>query len=193
MAIKIYTLASDALLNSWLNNLGYNSFALSGTYSSLKSLAKEHPYDFAYRISSEKMKVLMSEAPINSLLNTTVKVVACGRRILSIPENLHEARQILSLLSGRRHQVLTIISLKHQDTLKQREVLTRVSFKRLSQEEIEDYLQTEAWCDQIGGYDILGRAASFVKAINGAVGSLWGVPAYELTSLLAGLKNDQRR
>jgi septum formation protein len=185
--LKIHTLASDTILNVWLNNLGYDSLALSATYLPLKPLAKERPVDFAYRISFEKMKVLTTGAPTDSFLITTVKSVACGRRVLGIPETLEEARQMLSLLSGRRHQVLTVLSVKHQNILRQRLAMVRVSFKKLSQKEIENYLQTLAWCDHAGGYDALGKAAPFIKAINGSIGALWGVPTYELTALLGSL------
>lgn len=176
-----------------MNTLGYTSHPLSETYPAFKPLTKEHPRDFMYRISCEKMRRLTSKAPSDSLLITATKIVACGRRILTPPESLEEARSMISLLSGRRHQVLTLISLKYQETLKHREVLTRISFKRLSPQEIEDYLQGEAWRYHAGGYDILGRAASFIKAMNGSIGGIWGVPVYELTSLLGGFQNELRR
>lgn len=192
MAFEIYTLTSDSLLNSWLNNLGYSSFSLPDTYPSLKPHAKERPCEFAYRLSCEKMKVLISNAPLDSLLISTVKVITCGRRILTIPENRAEARKMLVLLSGRRHQSFMILSVYHQGTVRHRDVLTRVSFKRLSHQEIEDYLHTTAWCDHAGGYDILGRGATFIKAINGSIGGVWGIPAYELASLLEGVKNGSR-
>ncbi len=193
MVCKIYTLASDTYLNLWLNTLGYTTHILPEAYLPHEPLAKEHPQDFLYRTASEKIKVLTSKAPIDSLLMTTVKIVTCGQRILRMPQTLEEARYMMCLLSGRRHQILTLISLKYHDTVKHRKVLTRVSFKRLSHQEIENYLQAETWRGHVGGYDVLGRAASFIKSMNGAMGGIWGVPIYDLSSLLGGLQSESKR
>ncbi len=189
MALKVYTLTSDSLLNSWLNNLGYSSFSLPEALPSLKPYEKEKPCEFACRLSSEKMKILISNAPSKSLLVSTVKIITCGRRILTVPETREEARKMLVLLSGRRHQSFMILSVYHQGRVRQREILTRLSFKRLTPQEIETYLDALGWEGHVGGYDILGRGATFIKAMNGSIGGVWGIPAYELASLLEGVKD----
>ena len=61
-----------------------------------------------------------------------------------------------------------------------------VSFKRLSHEEIDDYLESGEWRDKAGAYAIQGRAAAFVRALNGSHSNVVGLPLYEAWALLAG-------
>ena len=66
-------------------------------------------------------------------------------------------------------------------------VTTRVTVKRLSQAEIEDYLASDEWRDKAGAYGIQGRAAAFIPVISGSYSNVVGLPLAETDRLLRGL------
>jgi septum formation protein len=114
-------------------------------------------------------------------------VVAVGRRILPKAELIDEASQCLRLLSGRNHRVYTAVCLiTPRRKLRQRVVETRVRFKRLSGQEIEDYLDSGDWRGKAGGYAAQGLAGSFIVKLVGSYTNVVGLPLYETVTLLAG-------
>ena len=115
-------------------------------------------------------------------------VVAIGRRILPKAGDAEAARRFLKLLSGRRHRVVGAIAvLAPSGRRSVRVVITGVRFKRLSDDEVADYLATDEWRDKAGGYAIQGRAAAFIPWINGSYSNVVGLALAESRSMLNGL------
>jgi septum formation protein len=114
-------------------------------------------------------------------------VVAVGRRILPKPELVDEAAQCLRLLSGRSHRVYTALCLiTPKRRFRQRMVETRVRFKRLSNVDIEAYLDSGEWRGKAGGYAAQGLAGTFIVKMVGSYSNVVGLPLYETVALLAG-------
>ena len=114
-------------------------------------------------------------------------VVAVGRRILPKPELIDEAAQCLRLLSGRNHRVHTSVCLVTPNAaFRQRLVETRVRFKRLSQDDIEAYLDSGEWRGKAGGYAAQGLAGTFIVKMVGSYSNVVGLPLYETTTMLQG-------
>ena len=65
--------------------------------------------------------------------------------------------------------------------------MTSVAFKRLTRDEIEDYVSGGEWRDKAGGYAIQGRAGAFVRFIGGSYFNVVGLPLYETVTLLEGM------
>lgn len=142
----------------------------------------ELPRDYAKRMAREK-----SEAAANDegfvLAGDTV--VSAGRRILPKAEDEATARQCLELLSGRRHRVLSAIALRAPDgTVRERLSETVVMFKRLSSEEVDDYIASGEWHGKAGGYAIQGIAEGLIARIQGSHSGVVGLPLYETRALL---------
>ena len=115
-------------------------------------------------------------------------VVACGRRILPKTETEAEERECLRLLSGRSHDVFTGVAVIGPDGRKASRVVTcRVTFKRLSHEEVEGYVASGDWRGKAGGYAVQGKASAFVTHISGSYTSIVGLPLHETVALLEGL------
>ena len=148
----------------------------------------ETPRAHALRLAGEKARAaaaLWDGEPALFLAADTV--VAVGRRILPKAQSEEQVRSCLSLLSGRNHQVLTAIAALAPDgALKIRAVMTRVSFKRLSPDEIESYVRYGEGVGKAGGYAIQGRAESFVRRLSGSYSNVVGLPLLECISLLRG-------
>lgn len=151
----------------------------------------EKPRDFVLRMSKEKALDVSKNFP-NSFVLSGDTIVACGRRIIGKPSDRDNAKQILNLLSGRRHQVLSAITLIKPDKNEvSKIVITRVKFSRLNQNALNAYLDTNEWKGKAGGYAIQGSASSFIPWINGSYSSVMGFPMNEVNNLLnsSGWKN----
>ena len=153
-------------------------------------LKNELPRTHALRLAAAKARaVAQSWRGEPALVLAADTVVACGRRILPKATTRDSVRACLAMLSGRRHQVLTAISLAKSNApepVRSRVVVTRVSFKRLTPEETEAYLACGEGEGKAGGYAIQGRAETFVRQLNGSYSNVVGLPLLETLALLAG-------
>ncbi|TNE34476.1 MAG: septum formation protein Maf [Alphaproteobacteria bacterium] len=146
----------------------------------------ERPRDLARRLAAEKAAAVTGKFTGHFLLSADT-VVAVGRRALGKAVDEKEARDFLTLLSGRRHQVYTGVSLVLPDgRMISRLISTAVIFKVLDEFEIKGYLATNEWQGKAGGYAIQGRAAAFVRSIQGSYSNVVGLPLFEVSNLLAG-------
>jgi septum formation protein len=148
----------------------------------------ERPAAYACRMAAEKAAAV---AAPGSLVLAADTVVAAGRRILPKTEDEAEARATLALLSGRRHKVLSAVSLTDGNGRARHRLSTSiVAFKRLSEEEIAAYLASGEWLGKAGGYAIQGRAEALVRFLSGSHSGVMGLPLYETRALLraAGYK-----
>jgi septum formation protein len=114
-------------------------------------------------------------------------LVGLGRRILPKAETVDQARDCLSLLSGRSHWVYsTVYLIAPGNRVSSRCVETKVRFKRLSREDIDSYIASGEWRGKAGGYAIQGRAEAFVRMLTGSYSGVMGLPLYETVHLLEG-------
>lgn len=104
--------------------------------------------------------------------------------VLEKPRDKAHARQILRQLSGRTHEVITAIALHSQTQQAQRLTVTRVTFRELSDAEIDAYWETGEPQDKAGGYGIQGLGAVFVKEIHGSYSCVVGLPIEATCELL---------
>ena len=146
----------------------------------------ELPRLHALRLAAAKAETAAREwSGGAALILAADTVVALGRRILPKAEADDEVRACLAALSGRAHQVITAVAVRSPDgRLRTRAVVTRVSFKRLTNEEIGEYLASREGIGKAGGYAIQGRAECFVRRINGSYSNVVGLPLLETVSLL---------
>jgi septum formation protein len=150
-------------------------------------LKQERPRQLALRLAVEKGRAAKAVHGADHVLSADT-VVACGRRILPKAETEDEARACLDLLSGRAHDVITGVAVLAPDGREaSRVVESRVTFKRLSREEMEGYIAGGEWRGKAGGYAIQGTAAALITDIAGSYSSIVGLPLYETTCLLEGL------
>lgn len=148
---------------------------------------KETPRRYALRLAEAKAAMVAPGHPGAWVLGADT-TVACGRRILPKAEDEAAARRCLKLLAGRRHRVLGgICVIDPKGGSHSRLVTTMVSFKRLDADEIARYLATDEWRGKAGAYAIQGRAAVFVRAVNGSYSNVVGLPLFETHALLRGL------
>jgi len=122
-------------------------------------------------------------------------IVLIDEKILEKPASLSDARRMMALLSGKTHQVLTgyaIISGENRHSITNVET-TDVTFKPLTEEEIEWYIQTPEPYDKAGGYAIQGLGSFMVQQIKGSYTNVVGLPVCEVLDQLYRLGVISRR
>jgi septum formation protein len=150
-------------------------------------LSHERPRDHALRLAVAKGRAARAKLSDVFVLSADT-VVACGRRILPKAESEAQARACLSRLSGRAHDVMTAIAILAPDGREaHRLVESRVTFKRLSHDEVEGYIASNEWRGKAGGYAIQGLAGAFISEMSGSYSAVVGLPLYETVCLLEGL------
>lgn len=154
--------------------------------------ARELPRAYAGRMAKEKAAACWNDlsegdrAQIPYVL-TADTVVSAGRRILPKAQDAADVIRCLTLLSGKRHTVITAVALlRDGQKVKVKRVETKVQFRRLTPAEIKAYAALDEGIGKAGGYAIQGRAALFVKGINGSYTNVVGLPLNETHALLTG-------
>jgi len=137
-----------------------------------------------YCIRMARQKALAVEAAPDDIVLSADTTVALGRRIMGKPENAGEAAQFLLAMSGRRHKVITAVAIRRGDQLWQRDVVTTVKMKRLSDDDLNAYLATGDWQGKAGGYGIQGPAGVLIPWIQGSFTAVVGLPLAETATLL---------
>ncbi|MBU2885433.1 septum formation inhibitor Maf [Gilvimarinus agarilyticus] len=149
--------------------------------------SEESPEAYVQRLALEKAQAGLAN------LNPKEQAVVLGAdtlgvlngQVLEKPHNQSHAAQMLTSMSGVRHQVLSAVALT--DGVKQRLALstTWVTFREITAAEIERYWYTGEPQDKAGGYAIQGLGAVFVTAIEGSYSSVVGLPLELTQNLLA--------
>lgn len=131
-------------------------------------------------LSLIKNKATVEICDENSLVISADTVVAVEGEILGKPQDKEDARRMISLLSGREHQVFTGVTLSLNGNFKTFSEKTDVVFYKLTDKEIEDYISTDEPYDKAGAYGIQGKAGLLVKAVNGDYYNVVGLPVARL-------------
>jgi septum formation protein len=142
----------------------------------------EQPRPYCARMAREKVAAVDADADDIVLCADTT--VALGRRILGKPADRAEAKAFLRLMSGRRHKVITAVAVKRGARLWERDVMSTVRMKSLSDEEIIAYLDIGDWQGKAGGYGIQGPAGALIPWISGSFTGIVGLPLAETANLL---------
>lgn len=143
-----------------------------------QSLPAQEIAEYISREKAEPYKTVMGEDWLVVTADTTVVV---GSEILGKPHDKSDAQRMLRMLSGRTHQVVTGVCLttnKHQDSFS---VSTDVTFKHLSEEEIDYYIDNYKPYDKAGAYGIqewIGYIG--VTGLNGSYFNVMGLPVQRL-------------
>jgi septum formation protein len=144
----------------------------------------ELPRPYAERMATAKAAASISS---DHLVLAADTVVSAGRRILPKAEDAAAVRACLTLLSGRRHRVLTAIVLTEPNGRSTRRVVESVvTFNRLTTVQVERYLTLREGEGKAGGYAINGHAASFIRFLSGSYSAVVGLPLFETAQLLRG-------
>lgn len=152
-------------------------------------LKQELPRVYVQRLAHAKLKAAQAQLRDSvPFILTADTVAAAGSRILNKTTDRKTAEKHLRLLSGRRHRVYSCVVLSETKTgrVSMRSVCSMVQFSRLTEKQLQTYLDLNEWQDKAGSYAVQGIAASFIAAINGSYSNVVGLPLFETAQLFRG-------
>jgi septum formation protein len=141
----------------------------------------------AYVERLARAKALATQAAPGETVLAADTTVTIDGALLGKPADAADARRMLSLLSGRRHEVLTGICLRRGDSTISDCSITAVWFHPLSGEEIDQYVASGEPDGKAGAYAIQGLASKFVARIEGCYFNVMGLPVSMIYRQLARL------
>lgn len=147
----------------------------------------EKPGRYVIRMARSKAEIV-SRRHKNSYIIAADTVIFSGAKIYGKASNKEEALKTLKQLSGKKHRVyggICIISPYKNILL--RTIITHVSFRIITEEELDDYLDSEEWKGKAGCYAIQGMASKFVKRINGNYDNVVGLSLVDADKMLKGI------
>ena len=178
-------LASQSPRRKYLLEQAGLRFAVIPSPFDESTIAPEAPATYVKRLAEAKADHVAARYPDAWVLGADT-IVAAGNRLLGKPDSPGEARRMLTRLSGKTHQVYTgfCICRKASSTLFSDAVCTDVTFKALSDKEIDWYIRTGEPFDKAGAYAIQGMGTFLVHHINGSYSNVVGLPVCEVVEIL---------
>jgi septum formation protein len=149
----------------------------------------EGPRDFALRLAAEKARAVATRVgptPGRRVLGADT-IVVVDDLILGKPTDEADAERMLSLLTGRSHDVITAIALTSTDApgTETRAVCSQVRMHAATAAEIRDYVALGESLDKAGAYALQGEGRRFVASVDGSETNVIGLPVEETLALLA--------
>lgn len=155
----------------------------------------EDPFEYVKRLAREKALAVLKTAPRNAMVVGADTTVVVGGVSLGKPVDAEDARRMLRLLSGRRHEVTTGICVAYRrgDEVVESEVaseITQVKFAAMTAEEIDAYVASGEPMDKAGAYAIQGRASRWIPEIRGCYFNVVGLPVARLCGMLLRVEEE---
>lgn len=186
MSVKNFILASGSAQRiALLRQVDYEPKEIVPADIDESCLVHEEPLPYVRRMALQKASHVAQIRPNENILACDT-IVTVGKRILHKSQSNDEQRKVMQLLSGRGHKVISSVCLiNSKGKISQRTVTTRITMKRLSAKELEDYVQDGEW-KGVCGYKIDGKLAGYVSNMVGSYSSVVGLPLFETMNLLKG-------
>ena len=146
----------------------------------------ELPDAHAERLAREKAAIVAERHP-EALVIAADTIVVLGDRILGKPRTEGEATEMLRVLSGETHTVVTGMACAFNGRIESSVDDVSVTFRSLSDEEIDEYVATGEPMDKAGSYGIQGFGATIVRRIDGDYFAVMGLSLVRLVDLMQRL------
>lgn len=185
--ISLYLASGSPRRQELLTQLGLPFERLSAAVEECRQPA-EAPLDYVCRLSKEKALAGVVIAAQDLPVLGADTIVVLDDEVLEKPRDASHARQMLSALSAKTHQVITAVTLADQRHQLTCHVLTNVTFRQLSDQDISDYIASGEPMDKAGAYGIQGKGGCFVRRIEGSYYAVVGLPLVETGELFETLQ-----
>lgn len=149
-------------------------------------LSDEKPLDYVQRITLAKASAVwnLPDYPRDCPVLASDTAVVVDEKVLGKPSDKSEGKAMLHEMSGRSHKVITGVALVFQERKSYQVCVSDVTFRTLSEADIEHYWLTGEGSDKAGCYAIQGYAASFIEKMQGSFSAVMGLPLFETCALL---------
>ncbi|MCK5309981.1 MAG: septum formation protein Maf [Thermoplasmata archaeon] len=143
----------------------------------------ESPIDIAMNNALEKALDISAKHP-DALVIGADTVIALEDKIMGKPKDLDDAMRMLEMLSGKTHQVVTGIAMVLADKQNTDFEFSDVTFRELTKEQIEAYVQEKQPLDKAGSYGIQEVGDEFVEHLEGKKDNVMGLPVNLVADML---------
>ncbi len=168
-----------------LRQIGYEPALIEGADIDEAPRKFELPTEYVKRMALEKARAVAAKHAGQVVLAGDT-VIASGRRIVRKAYSPEKQAEVMRLLSGKAHKVLSgVCVIDANGNANVKCVETRVVMKKLSEQEIKEYVDSQEWVG-CAGYKIEGRLAGFVRKIIGSYSGVVGLPLFEVKNMLNG-------
>lgn len=152
--------------------------------------AGEGPVEYVERLARKKAEAVASRRLLGLVLGADTVVVIDGK-VIGKPRDMEEAREMLRLLNGREHEVLTGVALVRVEEKRAAVAHERtlVRFGRMSDDEIEWHVRVGQPLDKAGAYAVQRHAALFIEGIEGDYWNVVGLPVRLVYRLAREMKS----
>lgn len=176
-----------------LNQIGLRDFRVVAPNVDEEVDDRLPPAQIVEELSRRKADAVRQTAGEDAVVIAADTVVSLEGAVLGKPAGEVDAFQMLSALSGNRHQVYTGVTVALGDQVITESEMTTVTFREAEPEEIAAYIRTGEPMDKAGAYGIQGVGALFISGIDGDYYNVMGLPVYRLGRILSRLGVDLLR
>ena len=165
-----------------LSNAGYNfEVRVSNVDENVISI---FPEDKVKNIAKKKCDALFATSNEDEVILCADTIVVVDFNILEKPKDKDDARKMIETLQGRTHTVYTAVCIKSHENEESFIESTKVSVSPMSEQEIEDYINTDEPYDKAGGYAIQGIFSKYITKVQGDYYNVMGLPIAKVNQVL---------
>ncbi|MBP2195371.1 Maf family protein [Pantoea cypripedii] len=186
--ITLYLASGSPRRRELLTQLGLQ-FERLITHVEEQRLPAEAAEVYVRRLAADKARAGVAVAPQDLPVLGADTIVVLNGEVLEKPADAAHATRMLSKLSGQTHQVMTAVTLADHRQQLDCLVVTDVTFRKITAEEIAHYIASGEPMDKAGAYGIQGMGGNFVRKINGSYHAVVGLPLVETGELLSNFQS----
>jgi len=146
------------------------------------------PNEYA-KLTALKKSLVLKKTYNNDIIVTCDTIVYIHGQILGKPKDKDDCYKMIKMLSGNSHDVITGVVITYKDYIDNFSVKTKVFVDEMTEEEIQEYINTPEPYDKAGGYAIQGLFAKYIKSIEGDYYNVMGLPLNEVYNALKKINN----
>ena len=159
-------------------------------------LPNELPLAYVQRVCRAKAEMMRQQIIENGSVKLCHRLILCadttvafGNEILGKPSDANDVHAMLTRLSGQTHQVHTAVVIASEQKMLECVVSSDVTFRAISSEEIDAYIDSTEPFGKAGAYAIQGYGACFVEHLRGSFSAVKGLPVFEVAQMLHQIQN----
>jgi len=136
---------------------------------------KLEPNKLAEKLSLEKAKAVQNKYK-DTIIISADTIVSCEGKIFGKPTDKKDAEKMLKYLSGKTHYIITGFTIIKGEKIITKSEKTKITMRKITEEEIDSYLKTKEPFDKAGAYAIQGKAKKFIEKVEGDLSNAIGLP-----------------
>ncbi|WP_421506534.1 Maf family protein [Erwinia rhapontici] len=182
--VSLYLASGSPRRRELLTQLGLSFERLSNDVEE-----RRHPGEtaeqYVRRLARDKALAGVAVADLDLPVLGADTLVVLNNHVLEKPADADAAAAMLAMLSGKTHEVMTAVALADRQRILECLVVTEVTFRTLTPEDIAGYVASGEPMDKAGAYGIQGLGGNFVRKINGSYHAVVGLPLVETAELFS--------